>query len=149
MVIALLSDFGTQDHYVGAMKGVLARLAPNARAIDLTHQIPPSTSSKGTGPLPGSPAFPAQDRVSRRGRPRGRQRPQAHPGRDSRLFFLGPDNGLLSMALAEQKIRRIVHLNNEKYFQKPLSATFHGRDLFAPSPPTWPRAWPRSSSGRS
>jgi len=132
MFIGLLSDFGLDDHYVGALKGVLARLAPNARVIDITHQIPPFDLVAG-----GLALYQAYSHFPRKssfvavvdpgvGGPR---RPILVETQD--YFFFGPDNGLLSMALAEQKIRRIVHLTQEKYFQKPLSATFHGRDIFA------------------
>lgn len=133
MVIALLSDFGTQDHYVGAMKGVLARLAPNARIVDLTHQVAPfDLVQAGLALHQAVPHFPRKTVFLAVVDPGvgSARKPILVETQD--YFFLGPDNGLLSMALAEQKIRRIVHLSNEKYFQKPLSATFHGRDLFAP-----------------
>lgn len=133
MVIALLSDFGLQDHYVGAMKGVLARLAPNAKVIDISHQVPPFDRVLGGLLLHQSYRyFPRKTVFVAVVDPGvgGARKPILTETED--YFFVGPDNGLLAMALAEQKIRRIVHLNNPKYFLKPLSATFHGRDLFAP-----------------
>ena len=133
MVIALLSDFGLSDHYVGAMKGVLAKLAPNAKVVDISHQVPPFDKIHGGLVLyqtfrhfPRHSIFVAvvDPGVG------GTRKPILVETED--YFFIGPDNGLLSMALAEQKIRRIVQLDNEKYFLSPLSATFHGRDIFAP-----------------
>ncbi|MCC6272467.1 MAG: SAM-dependent chlorinase/fluorinase [Deltaproteobacteria bacterium] len=133
MVIALLSDFGLQDHYVGAMKGVLARLAPNAKVIDISHQVPSFDRVLGGLLLYQSYRhFPRKSVFVAVVDPGvgGSRKPILAETED--YFFIGPDNGLLAMALAEQKIRRIVHLNNPKYFLQPLSATFHGRDLFAP-----------------
>ncbi len=133
MFVGLLSDFGLSDHYVGALKGVLAKLAPNARVIDVTHQIPPFDVVAG-----GLALYQAYAHFPRKSSFVAVVDPGVGSSRKPILvetqdyFFIGPDNGLLSMALSEQKIRRIVHLTQEKYFQKPLSATFHGRDLFAP-----------------
>jgi S-adenosylmethionine hydrolase len=134
MWIALLSDFGDADHYVGAMKGVLARLAPNARVVDITHRIPPYDRVRGGLALYQAYAqFPRKTVFVAVVDPGVGSARQALLVETQDYFFLGPDNGVLSMALAEQKIRRIVHLNNEKYFQTPVSATFHGRDVFAPA----------------
>ncbi|MDL1872765.1 SAM-dependent chlorinase/fluorinase [Deltaproteobacteria bacterium PRO3] len=133
MVIALLSDFGLQDHYVGAMKGVLARLAPNAKVIDISHQVPPFDRVLGGLLLYQSYRYFPRKTVFVAVVDPGvgsARKPILAESED--YFFVGPDNGVLAMALAEQKIRRIVHLNNPKYFLQPLSATFHGRDLFAP-----------------
>lgn len=133
MVIALLSDFGLQDHYVGAMKGVLARLAPNAEVVDISHQVPPFDRVLGGLLLYQSYRhFPRKTVFVAVVDPGVGSQRKPILAETEDYFFVGPDNGLLAMALAEQKIRRIVHLNNPKYFLKPLSATFHGRDLFAP-----------------
>jgi S-adenosylmethionine hydrolase len=134
MAIALLSDFGLRDSYVGAMKGVLARLAPNAAVIDISHEIPPFDVIEG-----GLKLYQAFSYFPRKTAFVAVVDPGVGSSRKAILvetedyFFLGPDNGLLSMALAEQKIRRIVELKNEKYFLKPTSGTFHGRDIFAPA----------------
>ncbi|HCU24136.1 MAG TPA: hypothetical protein DF383_03885 [Deltaproteobacteria bacterium] len=133
MPIVLLSDFGLQDSYVGAMKGVLARLAPYVPVIDLGHQVPPFDIIQGGLMLyQAYPVFPRKSIFVAVVDPGVGGPRRAILVETDDYFFLAPDNGLLSMALAEQKIRRIVHLTNEKYFLKPLSATFHGRDLFSP-----------------
>lgn len=133
MVIALLSDFGEQDHYVGAMKGVLTRLAPNAKVIDISHHVPPfDLIHAGLLLQQCYRYFPRRSIFVSVIDPGvgGERKPLLVETED--YFFIAPDNGLLAMALSEQKLKRIVHLNNPKYFLKPLSPTFHGRDLFAP-----------------
>ncbi|HKY64605.1 MAG TPA: SAM-dependent chlorinase/fluorinase [bacterium] len=133
MPIALLSDFGLRDSYVAAMKGVIARLAPNAAVIDLSHEIPPFDLVEG-----GLRLYQAFSYFPRKTVFVAVVDPGVGGSRRAILvetedyFFLGPDNGLLSMALAEQKIRRIIELKNDKYFLQPTSSTFHGRDIFAP-----------------
>lgn len=133
MPIALLSDFGLRDSYVGAMKGVLARLAPSATLIDLTHEIAPFDIVEG-----GLKLFQAYSQFPRKTVFVAVVDPGVGGSRRAILvetedyYFVGPDNGLLSMALADQKIRRIVELKNDAYFLKPTSSTFHGRDIFAP-----------------
>jgi len=133
MPIVLLSDFGTSDGYVGAMKGVLAHLAPNVPVIDLSHQVSPFDLVQGGLLLfQAYPYFPRNSVFVAVVDPGVGSTRKAILVETQDYFFIGPDNGLLSMALAEQKVRRIVHLTNRKYFLEPLSATFHGRDLFAP-----------------
>ncbi|HKX12519.1 MAG TPA: SAM-dependent chlorinase/fluorinase [bacterium] len=133
MPIALLSDFGLRDSYVGAMKGVLARLAPNAAVIDISHEIPPfDVIEAGLKLFQAFSYFPRKTVFVAVVDPGVGSSRRAILVETEDYFFLGPDNGLLSMALAEQKIRRIVELKNDKYFLQPVSPTFHGRDIFAP-----------------
>ena len=112
MVIALLSDFGLEDAYVAAMKGVLARLAPTAKVIDLGHQIAPYDRIQGGLLLYQTYSyFPRKTVFVAVVDPGvGSARP-AILVETQDYFFLGPDNGILSMALAEQKILRIFQLN--------------------------------------
>lgn len=133
MAIALLSDFGLKDSYVGAMKGVLARLAPNAAVLDLCHEIAPFDVVEGGLKLyQAFSYFPRKTVFVAVVDPGVGSSRRAILVESEDYFFLGPDNGLLSMALADQKIRRIIELKNDKYFLKPTSSTFHGRDIFAP-----------------
>lgn len=133
MPIALLSDFGLRDSYVGAMKGVIAGLAPNAAVIDISHEIPPFDLVEGGLKLyQAFSYFPRKTVFVAVVDPGVGSSRRAILVETEDYFFLGPDNGLLSMALAEQKIRRIVELKNDKYFLKPTSPTFHGRDILAP-----------------
>ncbi len=132
-VITLTTDFGTRDWFVGAMKGVIAKFAPKANVIDLTHEIPAGDLRGGAFALMASCRFFPKGTV---------HLAVVDPGvGTSRLaiavqtadfFFLGPDNGVLSWALAREKIKAIRVLENERYFLRPVSGTFHGRDIFAP-----------------
>lgn len=131
-LITLTTDFGLSDHFVGAMKGVISGIAPRARIIDITHEIPPfdilggafvigqarRTFPAGTihvvvvDPGVGSPRKPLL--VQSAGQ-----------------FFVGPDNGVFSFILQENK-GQTRHVTGRKYFRHPVSNTFHGRDIFSP-----------------
>lgn len=133
-IVALLSDFGTQDPYVGVMKGAIARIAPGIPTIDLTHQIPPQDIAAGRFALasavsyfPPSTVFLA---VVDPGVGSGRRAVAVACGCG---WLVGPDNGLFGGALAKFPAIAAVSLENSRYWlQEPPSATFHGRDIFAP-----------------
>jgi len=133
MLITLTTDFGYRDPFVGIIKGVIAGVNPNARVIDLSHDIPPQDIMAGALVL----------RHSVRYFPRGTihvavidpgvggaRRPLLIECDDN--YFVGPDNGVLSLSLEGQQPQRITHLSNSAYHLQPVSATFHGRDIFAP-----------------
>jgi S-adenosylmethionine hydrolase len=132
-VITLTTDFGTRDWFVGTMKGVIASLAPTTRVIDLTHELPPGDIRGGAFALAASHRFFPKGAIhvivvdpgvgSAR---------KAIAVQTAKAVFVGPDNGVLSWALAKEKIRAIHALENEAYFLRPVSRTFHGRDVFAP-----------------
>ena len=131
-LITLTSDFGLQDYYVGAMRGALLRLAPEARLVDLSHCIPPQDLLAGAWVLRHAAAeFP----------PGTIHLAVVDPGVGSArrplvlesggFVWVGPDNGLFSFALQTPgwQAYEIAHPD----LRSPrLSATFHGRDLFAP-----------------
>jgi S-adenosylmethionine hydrolase len=132
-LITLTTDFGATDPFVGIMKGVIASRAPAAVVIDLAHGIPPQDVFAGALVLQKAvPYFPAgtihvgvvDPGVG------GSRRPLCVE--TVRGCLVGPDNGLLSMAAPAAEVRRIVHLTETRFFLEPVSATFHGRDLFAP-----------------
>jgi S-adenosylmethionine hydrolase len=131
-LIALTTDFGTVDPWVGIMKGVLATRAPEARVVDLTHGIPPQNVLAGALVLRYAlPYFPPgtihvaviDPGVGSERRPICVETP--------REILVGPDNGLLSLAAAAPPARA-YHLKEGRFFPSPRSATFHGRDVFAP-----------------
>ena len=133
MLITLTTDFGYRDPFVGIMKGVIAGINPNARVIDLSHDIPPQDVMAGALVLRHSVSY----------FPRGTIHvavidPGVGSARQPLLlecdgnYFVGPDNGVLSLALESQQPQRIIHLSNSTYHLQPVSATFHGRDIFAP-----------------
>ncbi|MFZ1889157.1 MAG: SAM-dependent chlorinase/fluorinase [Candidatus Binataceae bacterium] len=134
-VIAILSDFGYRDHYAGVMKGVIARIAPRAHIIDLTHGIPPQAIAAGALALAQSwRYFPARTiflAIVDPGVGTGRLPVAIETRAGAR--FVGPDNGLLSLAAADAGVRRIVELKSPRFRLRDTSSTFHGRDIFAPA----------------
>ena len=133
MLITLLTDFGTADYFVGAMKGVILTINRHARIVDITHDIPAQDIQAGAFTLLGAyQTFPAQTvhvAVVDPGVGSNR-RPILVSGGGQ--FFVGPDNGLFSYIYEREPDARVFHLTNEKYFRPTVSATFHGRDVFAP-----------------
>ncbi len=127
-VVTLTTDFGTADGYVGEMKGVLLTLAPDATIVDITHDIPPQDVDSARATI---------ERVWRRFPPGTVHLVVVDPGVGSARaalaiesadrFLVGPDNGVLSAALIEPGARAI-----ELPVGTDASATFHGRDVFAP-----------------
>jgi S-adenosylmethionine hydrolase len=133
-VIALLSDFGSRDHYVGTMKGVMLGICPDATLVDITHDIAPHDVLAGALELaaayryfPSGTIFLA---VVDPGVGSSRRGIAADAG-DYR--FVLPDNGLLTAVAAEAPMRKIVELTERRYARPTVSRTFEGRDRFAPA----------------
>ena len=131
-VIALLTDFGMNDHYAGTMKGVILGICPEAQIVDISHEVDQYGIIEG--------AFLVAQAY--RYFPRGTvhvvvidpgvgtsRRPILVEAAGQR--FVAPDNGVLSMIYAREK-HKVRWITSEKYFLKPVSQTFHGRDIFAP-----------------
>jgi len=132
-VITLTTDFGAQDWFVGTMKGVVLGINPCATIVDITHEIP--TGDIRTGAL----ALGASFRFFPKGTvhvavvdPGVGSARTAIAVQTKNYFFVGPDNGVLSFALAGEKIKAVHRLENKKFFLKEVSHTFHGRDIFSP-----------------
>jgi S-adenosylmethionine hydrolase len=133
-IIALLTDFGTRDHYVGAMKGVILTLCPEASLVDVTHEVPPHDILAGALELaacyryfpPGTIFLVVVDPGV--GSPRAGLAAEAGDFR-----FVAPDNGVLSAVFQEQPPRRVVVLTERRYARPTISRTFEGRDRFAPA----------------
>jgi hypothetical protein len=128
-----LTDFGAADYFVGALKGAILSVNPRARIIDITQEIPAHDVQAGAFTLlaayesfpPGTIHVAVVDPGVGSAR-----RPLLVSTR--RYFFVGPDNGLFSYVCEREEDARAYHLTNEKFFRAPVSATFHGRDIFAP-----------------
>jgi S-adenosylmethionine hydrolase len=133
-VIALLTDFGTADHYAGAMKGVILGICPDATLVDITHDIPPHDVTAGALELAASyKYFPAGTifvAVVDPGVGSARRGVAADTG-DYR--FVAPDNGVLTQVLREAPAKKIVELTERRYARPTVSRTFEGRDRFAPA----------------
>ena len=133
MLITLTTDFGYNDPFVGIMKGVIAGINPDAHVIDLCHDIPPQNVMAGALVLRHSVSYFPRGTIHVAvidpgvG---GARRPLLIECDGS--YFVGPDNGVLSLALDGKQPARIVHLSNSTYHLQPVSGTFHGRDIFAP-----------------
>jgi S-adenosylmethionine hydrolase len=133
-VIALLTDFGTRDHYTGTMKGVILGICPEVTLVDVTHDVPPHDVLTGTLQLAAAfRYFPPATIflvVVDPGVGSGRRGVAAEAG-DYR--FVAPDNGVLSSVFLEVTPRRVVELTERRYARPTVSRTFEGRDRFAPA----------------
>ncbi|MFN2515981.1 MAG: S-adenosyl-l-methionine hydroxide adenosyltransferase family protein, partial [Pyrinomonadaceae bacterium] len=136
-LITLLTDFGTADYFAAAVKGVIFGLNPQARVVDITHEIPShDVESAAFTLLAACWSFPTGTIHLAVVDPGvGSPRRPILIEADGHLF-VGPDNGIFSYvcdSLANRGITpEIVHLTNTHYFRHPVSSTFNGRDVFAP-----------------
>jgi S-adenosylmethionine hydrolase len=138
--ITLTTDFGTRDSYVAQMKGVILGIAPDAIIVDVTHDVPQGDVRQASWIVEQiADTFPAKS---------------IHVividpgvGSERRLValeakgqrFLVPDNGCLSEIVRHSRPERVTWLNRERFWRKPTSATFHGRDILAPTAAHWHR----------
>lgn len=133
-MIALLTDFGLSDIYVGVMKGVMRAIDPQAQFVDLTHDIQPQNVRQAAFALLNSYRYFPDDTVFLvvvdPGVGSSRKPIAVQAGKH---LFVAPDNGVLSYVLQEMSDAAIVELNNPTYQLATVSSTFHGRDIFAPA----------------
>jgi S-adenosyl-L-methionine hydrolase (adenosine-forming) len=132
--IAVLTDFGLDDIYVGVMKGVIRSICPQAAILDITHAIEPQHVRRAAFALLNSYRyFPAGTVFLVVVDPGvgGLRHPVAVRAGD--YTFVGPDNGVLSYALSRFDVIQPVVLSNPMYQLAEVSSTFHGRDIFAPA----------------
>jgi len=134
MLITLTTDFGRDDAFVGTLKGVIAAIDPQARVIDLTHGVPAHDVLTGALTLRHAVAYfpPGTVHVAVADPGVGGARRPVLIEAESN-FFIGPDNGVLSLAVGSSTPAQIVHLANPAFRLQPVSKTFHGRDIFAPA----------------
>lgn len=133
MLITLLTDFGTADYFVGAMKGAILCVHRDAQIVDLTHEIPPQDVQAAAFTLLSVyRTFPHKTIHVAVVDPGVGSTRRALLVVGGKQFFIGPDNGLFSYVIDRERPVRVFQLTNEKYFRHPVSATFHGRDVFAP-----------------
>ena len=133
-VVALLSDFGTRDHYAGAMKGVVLGICPDAALVDISHDVPPHDILTAGLELAASyRSFPVGSVflvVVDPGVGSARRGLASDVG-DYRL--VAPDNGVLTPVFRETPPKRVVELTERRYARPTVSRTFEGRDRFAPA----------------
>lgn len=147
-IVTLTTDYGTGDHLVGALRGVILSINPDAMIVDITHNVlahdildgaltigqaykyfPPRTIhvvvvDPGVG-TPRRPILVASDQH----------------------YFVAPDNGVLSSVYDQTEALHVWHITAEHYFRNPVSNTFHGRDIFAPCAAWLSKSWQTSSFG--
>ena len=153
-IVTLTSDFGTRDGYAAAMKGVVLTISPGATVVDVSHDVPPQDIAHGAFVIGATWRYfpPATVHVAVVDPGVGTdRRPLLLVTAEGR--FVAPDNGLLSYVLMGHGVRtesggagdflkpmeipvpdgcRAYVLDRDKYWLKPISDTFHGRDVFAP-----------------
>jgi S-adenosyl-L-methionine hydrolase (adenosine-forming) len=133
-VLALLSDFGLRDHYVGSMKAAALSVCPDLTLVDITHDVAPHDVLDGAFQLAAAwryfPAGTVFVAVVDPGVGSARRGIAAEVGD---YKFVAPDNGLLTAVFLDTSPRRIVELTERRYFRPTVSRTFEGRDRFAPA----------------
>lgn len=132
-IVTFTTDFGTTDHYVGAMKGVILNVNPSAHVVDITNSVQAYDVLDGAIAISQAYKYFPSNTV---------HLVIVDPGvgtsrrpllvRTDKHFFLAPDNGVLSFVFEEEKERlQVRHITAEHYYLQPVSQTFHGRDIFA------------------
>lgn len=131
--LGLLTDFGLRDGYVGVLKAVALGIAPDAALVDISHDIPPQDIESGAWTLGIAwRYFPSGSVLLGVVDPGVGGVRRAIALAAGERYFVGPDNGLFTYVFAQATIERCVALTNTAYHLPSASATFHGRDIFAP-----------------
>jgi len=149
-VVALLTDFGTRDHYAGTMKGVVLGLCPDVTLVDISHDIDPHDVLAGALELAASYRFFPAGTIFLVVVDPGvgsARRPLAADAGGYR--FVAPDNGVLSLVFREAAPKRVVELTERKYARPTVSRTFEGRDRFAPAAAWLAKGLELSALGRT
>jgi S-adenosylmethionine hydrolase len=132
-VITLLTDFGSADHYAGAMKGVMIGICPDAQFVDISHEIAPYAIAEAAFTLAQAwrcfPKGTVHLAVVDPG-VGGARRPIVMEAAGHR--FVAPDNGVLTMVFNSVASHKVREITAARYFRTRVSQTFHGRDIFAP-----------------
>jgi S-adenosylmethionine hydrolase len=130
--VTFTSDFGHEDWFVGVVHGVVLEICPEARLVDLNHAIPPGNVERASFVIEAAaPDFPPGTIHLAVVDPGVGTRRRALAVRAREQLFVGPDNGLLEWALADPRAEARA-LVEARFFRRPVSRTFHGRDVFAP-----------------
>ena len=131
-ILTLTTDFGLSDHYVGTMKGVILTICPQAQIVDISHDVTPFEIGGGAYAIAQAYRYFPRKTVHVVVVDPGvgtSRRPILMEAAGQ--YFVAPDNGALA-AVYGREAHKIRLISNEKYFLKPVSRTFHGRDIFAP-----------------
>jgi S-adenosylmethionine hydrolase len=132
-IITLTTDFGSNDHFIGAMKGVILSIVPEAQIVDICHSVQAFDVLDGALTISQAYSyFPTRTvhvvvvdpGVGTARRPIVASCDKYH--------FVAPDNGVLSLVYAREERMHVRHITSEHYFLQPVSNTFHARDIFSP-----------------
>jgi S-adenosylmethionine hydrolase len=148
-IITILTDFGQRDAYVAAMKGTILELAPNAKIIDIAHDLTRYNIIQAAFILLNSSKYFPRNTI---------HLVVVDPGvgterrriivQGNRSYYVGPDNGVLSLAIQEEGLKKIILISERKYMRSNVTATFEGRDIFAPVAAHLAQGVPIESFGR-
>jgi S-adenosylmethionine hydrolase len=132
-VITITTDFGTNDHFVGAMKGVIVDIVPEVQIVDISHAVQAYDVLDGALTIAQAYSYFPNGTI---------HLVVVDPGvgtarrpilaSSDGFHFVAPDNGVLSMVYAREERIHVRHITSDHYFRQPVSNTFHGRDIFAP-----------------
>ena len=147
-IITLTTDYGASDHLVGTLKGVLLSINPDVQTVDICHSVVPFDVLDGALCIGAAyKYFPA----------RTVHIVVVDPGVGSvrrpilvsanNQYFVAPDNGVLSMVYERENPAVVRHITSDHYFQRPVSETFHGRDIFAPVAAWLTKNWQTDAFG--
>ncbi len=131
-ILTLTTDFGLADHFVGTMKGVILSICPQARLVDITHEVPAFSIAEAAFLIAQAYRYFPRNTVHLAVVDPGvgtARRPIIAEAAGQ--YFVAPDNGILSLIYSREK-HKVRVISNRKYFLKTVSQTFHGRDIFSP-----------------
>jgi S-adenosyl-L-methionine hydrolase (adenosine-forming) len=149
-IITLTTDYGTSDHLVGTLKGVLLSVNPELQIVDISHSVVPFDVLDGALCIGAAyKYFPARTvhMVIVDPGVGSARRPVLVSANNQ--YFVAPDNGVLSMVYERENPVVVRHITSEHYFQRPVSATFHGRDIFAPVAAWLTKNWQTEAFGET
>ena len=148
-IITLTTDYGTNDHLVGTLKGVILKINPEVTLIDITHNVTAFDLLDGALAIGSAYAYfpPKTIHVVVVDPGVGTERRPLLVSAANQ-YFVAPDNGVLSVIYEREQENMVVrHANAEHYFLQPVSKTFHGRDIFAPVAAWLSKGWQTASMG--
>jgi len=132
-IIALLTDFGTQDHYVACMKAAILAVTSKVQILDITHDIPSHDLLSGAFTLKSVfPFFPYYTIFVAVVDPGVGTKRRPLLVVTENYYFIGPDNGIFSFVYEDERVTTVYDIDSTHYYRPQVSPTFHGRDIFAP-----------------
>jgi len=147
-IITLTTDYGTHDHLAGTLRGVILNINPDATVVDITHHITPYDVLDGALTIGSAYRYfpPRTIHVVVVDPGVGTERRPLLVRADTH-YFIAPDNGVLSLVYEREAALSVYHLTQEHYFLRPVSRTFHGRDIFASVAGWLSKAWQPAAMG--